>query len=496
MTPRGGGEPLTMLRLRRDAELSVPPDAPDALRVLYPLGELPFPQKSPGMRTALTVLADGDVSEADLAALVVAGAGAAGLLQLHSLLRKLTMTGLLEHAVYVDGEPLARLVPLGRGLPSRPRRLDDDALLKLSRHAIVRAEGGVLVAQAPRSHFQVELSPPTMELVARLADWTPAKQLLADVTGLQEEALVQVLGLCVQAELLATRGPEEEDPEEATLAQGQWSLPDLWQHARSRGTGLSTGFGGTYRFRDRFAALPAVPEPGPGVRVDLPVPSFTEIAAKDPSFTEVLEQRRSIREHDADSPITLAQLGELLFRTARVRAVMESPDGQDVLDTPTPGGGAVHEIEIYPMVTDCAGLAPGLWHYRSGDHALELVAEPGPATAALVAGARATCLMDADPQVVLILAARFGRAAWKYESMSYALTLKHVGVHYQTFYLVGTAMGLGVCGLGAGDAGDFALASGLDYYETGSVGELVVGSRPPHLQDNAMTFTPMTRPQP
>ncbi|NUR91486.1 MAG: dehydrogenase, partial [Nonomuraea sp.] len=66
---------------------------------------------------------------------------------------------------------------------------------------------------------------------------------------------------------------------------------------------------------------------------------------------------------------------------------------------------------------------------------------------------------------------------WKYETIGYSLVLKHVGVLYQTLYLVGTAMDLAVCGLGGGDAADFALASGLDYLSEGSVGELIIGSR-------------------
>lgn len=87
--------------------------------------------------------------------------------------------------------------------------------------------------------------------------------------------------------------------------------------------------------------------------------------------------------------------------------------------------------------------------------------------------------MQADPQVTLIISARFGRVMWKYQAIAYSLVLKHVGVLYQTIYLAATAMGLAVCALGGGDAADFAAASGLPYLAEGSVGELVVGSRPP-----------------
>jgi SagB-type dehydrogenase family enzyme len=65
---------------------------------------------------------------------------------------------------------------------------------------------------------------------------------------------------------------------------------------------------------------------------------------------------------------------------------------------------------------------------------------------------------------------------WKYDAIGYSLVLKHVGVLYQTIYLVATAMGLAVCGLGGADASDFAAASGLGFYTEGSVGELVIGT--------------------
>ena len=87
--------------------------------------------------------------------------------------------------------------------------------------------------------------------------------------------------------------------------------------------------------------------------------------------------------------------------------------------------------------------------------------------------------MDAPPQVLILIAARFARAMWKYESMAYALVLKDVGVMYQTMYLVATAMGLAPCSLGGGHSDAFAAAAGLDPYAETSVGEFTLGSRVP-----------------
>ena len=60
-------------------------------------------------------------------------------------------------------------------------------------------------------------------------------------------------------------------------------------------------------------------------------------------------------------------------------------------------------------------------------------------------------------------AARFPRLAWKYESIAYALTLKDVGMDFQTMYLAATAMGLAPCAVGRGDADRFFRAAGTDY---------------------------------
>ena len=80
-------------------------------------------------------------------------------------------------------------------------------------------------------------------------------------------------------------------------------------------------------------------------------------------------------------------------------------------------------------------------------------------------------------QVLLVVAARFQRLAWKYASIAYALTLEHVGVLYQTMYLAATAMGLAPCALGAGNSDLFARAAGTDWCAETSVGEFLLGSK-------------------
>lgn len=460
------------LRLRRDAPLSEESGAVDALQIATSRGTVILPGLALGVREAVRCLAREEATEERLAALVTGVDGESGLLRLHLALRRLDSAGLFEHGVRADGRLVAVLRPAGFGPFPTPGALGTP--VKLSRFAALRANGGMLVAECPRSHLMVEIAPPATALICALADWSQPAQLV--IPGLAPPVVAEVLSLLATAGLLAFGGPADDLENESPA--GQWSVPDLWLHARSRGPRLSAGYGGTYHLRDRFPPLPATPSPSRPARraVILPQPDLAQIAKADPPLTEVIERRRSIRQHDDTSPITAAQLGELLYRTARLRRAFPGGDGQELADRPYPAGGSAGELETYPLITNCAGLEPGLWHYAADRHGLELVAEQGPPTRVLVDAARAASLMRADPQVVLLVAARFGRVSWKYETIAYSLTLKHVGVFYQTVYLVATAMGLAVCGLGGGDADDFARASGCDYFTEGSVGELVIGS--------------------
>jgi oxazoline/thiazoline dehydrogenase len=81
------------------------------------------------------------------------------------------------------------------------------------------------------------------------------------------------------------------------------------------------------------------------------------------------------------------------------------------------------------------------------------------------------------PQVLLIITARFGRIFWKYHGIGYGLILKDMGILYQLFYLVATAMNLAPCAIGAGNSEHFGKIANLNKYEESSVGEFMLGSR-------------------
>lgn len=181
-----------------------------------------------------------------------------------------------------------------------------------------------------------------------------------------------------------------------------------------------------------------------------------------------------IRQHGS-SPITLQQLGEFLYRTARVTGYRQS-ENLTFTRRLYPSGGAVYELEIYLAVQACDGLETGLYHYNPDVHNLTLTAAFTPDVAQTIRQASSAALVE-NGQILVLISARFDRMARFYHTIGYALILKHVGILMQTMYLVASAMNLALCAIGSGDSDLFCTITAIPYFQEGLVGELLLGSR-------------------
>jgi SagB-type dehydrogenase family enzyme len=252
-------------------------------------------------------------------------------------------------------------------------------------------------------------------------------------------------------------------------------------HARSREGRHANITGGTYPHIGMIDPLPAVRKPWPGEPLRLPAPRRSK-ACPDLPLSEVMARRRSTREFDHSRPITLAELSEFLHRAARVKSVTTvsidaggRPCGVELSSRPYPSGGASYELELYLAANHCRGLPAGFYHYDAGAHALVRISCNDRLLQQVLVRAQHAMGIDASPQIMVTIAARFGRVSWKYRSLAYAVILKDVGVLVQTFYLVAAQMNLGACAIGSGDIELFAKMTGLDFNAEGSVGEFVLG---------------------
>jgi SagB-type dehydrogenase family enzyme len=426
---------------------------------------------------ALRALAAGASRYERLIDRAFADAGFIGLRALHQCFEQLCVRGWLAHRVSHDGLPIVSAIPLTGDYRFSVESVGDRKCI-LSRFALVRRHQSEILLESPTAKARVILHDwRALAFVWRLADAlrkTPARDAGHTLSVGARRSLHDLLW---NAGLLTPIDGRDGAPSDEIPPLLQWEFHDLLFHSRTRAGRHDDPYGATYPFDRRVAPPPAVKPVSEGKRVSLLRPDLDKLARDDWTLTRTLETRRSQRAHGA-VPITRGELGEFLYRTARVRSVSHS-DPYETSRRVYPSGGATYALELYLTVRKCLGLVPGLYYYCPADHELRRLAGMTPAVSALLADAARPARSGA-PQVLVTIAARFQRVSWKYSSIAYAIILKDVGVLLQTMYLVATSMELAACAIGGGNGDLFANAAGIDYYVEGSVGELILGRPPPN----------------
>jgi SagB-type dehydrogenase family enzyme len=390
---------------------------------------------------------------------------------LHVLLMRLARRGLLHYVVRGPEGVLATLEPLSPRFELAPRLPAPTQRLRLSRFAHVRRDGDALVLESPRAHARVVLGGPfALGLLAGLAVPTSTEAAMERLAPRDVPPTLALMRLLARSGFLLESEPDGATEEERHPSLALWEFHDLLFHASSRRPLYGRRRGGTFRLAGTIAPLPAV-APATEPAIPLPRPDLEQLLRDDPPLAQVMERRRSQRE-PGEHPLTLAQLGELLYRCARVREVRPLEQGE-VSSRPYPSGGARHPLELYASVRDCEGLEPGFYHYEPLGHRLERRSGMTPAVKTLLEAR----LGSRPPQVLLTLAARFPRTSYKYESIAYTLILKEAGILLQSLSLAATAMGLATCIVGWGDPDAFERAAGTEGTSESSVAELAL-SRP------------------
>lgn len=429
--------------------------------------------------------AAGGVGEAELVA--AAGGDAAAVARAHYALRRFVGNGLLVCDVLGGDDP----APLATVLPRRRDfALDGDAgagaagaggrgagsfapvRARLSRFAVLRRDGDALLLACPGAGCELQLHDERAAGWLAAAAFAPVAVDAADAAarrGAADDdaaARTALLRLALAHGLLEAAGAQE------SPAQASWEFHDRLFHHAARSFDDLVVRGGTFRFDGTLPSPPAVRPPYAGTEHALP--TVEESAASQP-LQDVMERRRSRREMAAE-PLPLRSLAAVLWRVARTTA-RDRTGPQETIRRPYPSGGSLHELEFYVAVGRCEGLAPGFYHYRGDAHALtELPGAAAPAAAMLDGAARAWGQEGAPPQVLVVLASRLPRLAWKYSGIAYKVSLLNAGVAIQSLYLVTTDLGLAGAAVGSGDPGLFAQASGCDPFEETSIAEFGFGA--------------------
>lgn len=396
-------------------------------------------------------------------------------------LRLLANGGWLRISVDTNGGPAATLEIL-----TREFSLDLPATLErcmLSRFVYVHRAHNGLILETPLAAARIELhSPLALELFFRLRQPMTLDELQAAFPA-DNEAATGLLTLFHVAGMLTAADAAGAAAEDATDGLQFWEFHDLLFHARSREGRHNAPLGATFDWAGFIDPPPAVMPQSAQPAIALAAPEHYP-SDNPASFANIVERRSSQRTYGA-VPLSDTQLGQFLYRVGRVKArfsaeldTWNGPVMMDFAARPYPSAGALYEIELYPLVLRCEGLAAGLYHYDAVRHALVAVDADPTLTSRLAADAgRAAMIAPEELQVLMILSARFPRLMWKYCSMAYAVILKNVGVLYESMYLTATDLQLAPCAVGIGNSDVFSRALKSDYYAETSVGEFLLGSR-------------------
>jgi SagB-type dehydrogenase family enzyme len=398
------------------------------------------------------------------------------------LVRRLSNHGLLEFRIGrpQDGpDGLAVIEPQIRGYwPQMPQLSDTDALA-LSRFAYFRCRGNEMVLESPLAGALFRIGDPKLlSFLAALPLPKPVKQLR------QQEGFpgTELLALLVDCGILFKTGHASESS--LRLAEGDqslalWDFHDLLFHARSTEGRHANPLGGIYPHGGVIPPLPAVRPPWPGSKIGLcqfldPRPEAMPLVAK------LLRERHSTRSFDDGHPVTLAELSKFLDGAARILTPPAGAETSDDADSPAaarpyPSAGGSYELELYLAVNICKGLPQGFYHYDAAAHELTPIEVPAKELKTLLAEAAEAMGVSEAPQVLITIAARFGRVSWKYSSIAYSLILKDAGVLTQTLYLMSAGMGLGGCAIGIANIDQFAKLTGIGFHIEGPAGQFALG---------------------
>jgi SagB-type dehydrogenase family enzyme len=378
-----------------------------------------------------------------------------------------------------SGDPVLSVVPLAAGSRFHPVPLPPGVPVRMSVYARLRADGRECNIESPLALHRVVLhQAEAVRLIAPLmSPITPAAYLAASAPA--DPVAGSVLEYLVAAGMAVVGQPSgentftfAEDHDPATVG---WSQIDMMFHTRSTLGRHDHDFGAT---------CPIAPLEPPVKRqadqyVPLHRPRFEDLWATDPPLTAAIEGRRSQRRYGSGA-ITAEQIGDLLYRTARVRRLsMSTPDdASGHTDRPYPSGGDAYELELYVSAGDCTGLACGIYHYDPLGHRLEPVNADRVAAEELLGAARMAAGTGAPPPVLISMTARFRRLSWRYEGLAYRLVLLNAGTLLQNLYLVSTAMRLAPCAIGTISIDTAARAFGTDWRVEPCVAQFMVGAQP------------------
>lgn len=268
---------------------------------------------------------------------------------------------------------------------------------------------------------------------------------------------------------------------DADLRSSHWHGLAAVAHRFSRWRGMDTGMSERHLTSVNEEVLQeylgAAPHPtrddgGDARRLALPEVTPTPLDA-------LLLRRVTCRNFDPSYQMPAELLASVLYRVFGARG-SASVSGVTILKKGAPSAGGLHPTEAFLLVQRVSGVAPGMYHYRPTEHALQPLDELD-TTRAKALAERFVAMQHyfVPAPVMVVLVSRFARNFWKYRqhAKSYRAVTLDAGHLSQTLYLAATELGLAAFITAAINEADIEQALGLDPMQEGVLAVCGFGRR-------------------
>lgn len=261
-------------------------------------------------------------------------------------------------------------------------------------------------------------------------------------------------------------------PAAIAMAQGRWKEIDIGAR-NERGLMMSS--------QEMVDAFGTAPEPE--YRRVENIPPITLSKPRKTEFDTLLSKRKTCRNFDSNQSISAEDLATMLHRVWGAIGTLELAPGAVAVKKNSPAGGGLHATEAYVLVQRAEGLAPGIYHYLSMQHALEPMQL---STQADMRELMYQCVAGQewfqDVPVIVVMTARFDRLFWKYRRHTKAWRVVHLDVGHlsQTMYLSAADLGLGAFVTAAINDHTVEKTLGLQTLKEGAIVIVGFGPRLPH----------------
>jgi SagB-type dehydrogenase family enzyme len=270
------------------------------------------------------------------------------------------------------------------------------------------------------------------------AEWTSMTALRARFKGVAARDLDRLVRSMIEHRLLVTADARPDPRERAMDSWRAWNpaagffhfstknmKPPANRERAERALRTEAAAAGTPPATKRYPRSASVPLPPPRTHG---------------AFPTVLLARRTWRSFSA-TPVSLDHVSTLLNLTWGVQRIVDGGSLGPVRLKTSPSSGARQPLETYMLARAVDGLEPGLYHYCSDDHTLEMIRR----------GATARTIQRYIPgqwwydsaAALFLMTAVFARTQFRYRfPRAYRSVLLEAGHACQTFCLVATWLGL------------------------------------------------------